>query len=89
MDGSVVQLFSASAYTSSPLQTELLAIRLAIHRALFHNFTVVYLFTDYLNAVMQLAGRSEWMPLLGQIFVAQPQTRNFAILVLQDFQGHK
>lgn len=38
MDGSVVQLFSASAYTSSPLQTELLAILLAIHWALFSQF---------------------------------------------------
>lgn len=55
-DGTSARSFSTSCNNSGPLQTKLLAILLAIQRSLANNYTVAYIYTDYLNAVLHIAG---------------------------------
>lgn len=68
-NGSLLRHCSVSCHSSSPLQTELLAILLAVLRPLHFNFNVAFIYTDCLNAIMQLVGRSE--PHFADIFLSR------------------
>ncbi|XP_058192189.1 uncharacterized protein LOC131309596 [Rhododendron vialii] len=58
-NGNIIQQCSVSCCSSTPLQTELMALLLAVTWALHHHFNVIFLYSDCLNAILQLAGRSE------------------------------
>lgn len=58
-DGTLIQQCSVSCCSSTPLQSELMAILLAVKWALLHNFNVVFLCSDCLTAIMLVAGCSE------------------------------
>lgn len=55
----VIQQCSVSCCSSTPLQTELMAILLGVSWALHYHFNVIYIYSDCLNAFLQLEGRSE------------------------------
>ncbi|KAI8556074.1 hypothetical protein RHMOL_Rhmol05G0224000 [Rhododendron molle] len=55
-----VDHLAISSFSSSPLQAELLATLEAIRWSIRHNFVAAYIFTDCYNAVIQIAGTSDF-----------------------------
>ena len=56
-DGSLLGSFSSSCFSASPLQSEIRAIHQAIRWAIIHRFNAAHIYSDCLNAILQIGGQ--------------------------------